>query len=89
MTEATGTTTTVSIAIDEDAVYKDCRDFNKHVDEGQMAHVLGDTEGALEHAVEAINIMARLLNEILPDEVWDRFGERAMAEHVAAHHAHD
>ena len=73
-------TTTLSISLDEDAVYKDCVEFNRHVDEGQMMSMLGNQEEALTHAIEAINVMAGLLNSLLPDEVWVRFGERALAE---------
>ena len=76
--------TNLSISLDEDAVYAQCVEFNRHVDEGQMTHLLGNTEGALEHAVAAINIMSQLLNNLLPQEVWDRFGERAMNEMNAA-----
>lgn len=76
-------TTNLSINFDEDATYKATVEFNSHVDEGQLASMLGATDEALEHAIEAINIMAGLLNQLLPDEVWTRFGERAMAEQTA------
>lgn len=76
-------TTNLSISLDEDAVYKDCVEFNRHVDEGQLMSLLGNQDEALTHAIEAINIMATLLNKVLPDEVWERFGERALAEQTA------
>ena len=77
------TTTTLTIELDEDATYKACVEFNNHVDEGQLASLLGANDEALTHAIEAINIMASLLNQVLPDEVWTRFGERAQAEQTA------
>lgn len=76
-------TTNLSISLDEDATYEACVEFNRHVDEGQFASMLGNDEEALTHAIEAINIMAALINKVLPDEVWERFGQRALAEQTA------
>lgn len=78
------TKTEVTVQLDEDATYKACVSFNNDVDEGMLASMLGNQDEALTHAIKAINTMAALINDLLPQEVWDRFGERQRAEEAAS-----